>query len=70
MSEEKKGIADINIPAEIDRVIAEMNAAYRGQDQFRSMKALMIYQAQLLEAIVELLKAPVYGGEKDGNPAG
>lgn len=63
-------IDKIDIPAEVNRAIEEMLSTDARQDQFRSMKALMIYQAQLLEAIVELLKAPVYGGEKDGNPAG
>lgn len=56
-------IDKIDIPAELDKAISEIAEQDARTDQFRSVKALLLYQCQLLEMIVGLLNAPVYGGE-------
>lgn len=48
----KKGIETIDIPAELDRAIREIKDVDPREDQFRSLKVLLIYNASLLERIV------------------
>ena len=54
---EKKGIEAVDMQAELDRAINEILETDPRQDQFRSLKALLIYQAALLERIVGFIDA-------------
>jgi hypothetical protein len=54
---EKKGIEAVDMQAELDRAINEILETDPRQDQFRSLKVLLIFQASLLEQIVGFINA-------------
>lgn len=54
---EKKGIEAVDMQAELDRAVSEILETDPRQDNFRSLKVLLIYQASLLEQIVGFINA-------------
>lgn len=54
---EKKGIEAIDMQAELDRAVSEILETDPRQDNFRSLKVLLVYQASLLEQIVGFINA-------------
>ena len=50
-------IEKIDIPAELDKAINEIIDTDARQDQFRSVKTLLLYQCQLLERLVMYVDA-------------